>query len=167
MEYKEVEKLLEIAFSKLGFKKGKRSYWTLQLKEITIVLGFKVQTMDKIFNIDLGIVFNTLTNKNWRNLSLKNSHIFQDLYHILLDLGKSHSYLDNLFSYNQALNSDTDIVDNISDVQELYKTTIIPYLEYLNNYAFLSKNFDKKIHWHPILLGYIPESDIYSKLFKE
>jgi hypothetical protein len=167
MEYPEVGKLLEIAFSKLGFKKGKHKGWMLQLKEITIVLEFKVQTIEKDFYVDLGIVFNRLKKRSWRNATLYDFHLIEGLYNILADLGNSHKHLDRLFSYHPAINSDVEIIDNISDIQELYKTEVIPYLGNFNNYSFLSANFDKKIKWYQFLLDYLPETAFHSKLFKE
>lgn len=167
MEHPHVIKLLENAFSKLGYKKSKRQSWMLQLKEITIFLEFKVQTIEKEFCVDLGIIFNLLNNRSLRNIRSYDIHIIQELYNILAYLGNSYKHLDKLFSYDPAINSDVAIVDNISDIQELYKIEVIPYLEYFNNYDLLSKSSDKKTPWNQFLLDHLPESTLYSRLFLE
>lgn len=167
MHYNDVVKLLETAFIKLGYQQGRDKSWFVQSPETTIVVKFFINTHEKEYTVDLGILFNKLcVTSSWKKIRLQRTHFGDELAFILYTMGEPDTYLKKLFSYDAAINSDTDIVDNISDLSELYQNKIIPYLEQFNDYAFLAENFEEELYRKQLNLYYPATMSHFKEFFE-
>jgi len=89
MHYKDVVKLLELAFIKSGYQQGRAKNWYVQSSETTIVLKFFIDTVDQEFTVDLGILFNKLSaTSSWKKIRLQRTHFGDELAFILYAMGE-------------------------------------------------------------------------------
>src|SRR5258705_13936606 len=96
MHYSDVVKLLETAFIKLGYQQGRDKNWFLRSPETTTVLKFFINTVEKEYTVDLGILFNKLSaTSSWKKIRLQRTHFGDELAYILYGMGEPTYYLNN------------------------------------------------------------------------
>jgi hypothetical protein len=135
----------------LGYKEAHDNHWISQTRELIIVLSIKIDTAEKIFYIDMGILFKKIhPNCPLENIRIDHYHIVQTLYNILWKMGEPDEYLDRLFSYDPDDYSQFEL-KNIPVLMDLYKNKVIPYLQKLDGLVFSAKSFPEVKTWKPFL----------------
>lgn len=152
------------SFIELGYKEASFNNWFLQTGEIISVLSLRVNTKKRDFNIDMGIIFEKLYDgRSLKNIRFEHSHIIHDLYYLLIKMGESQGYLDELLTYDPTDYSEFEL-KNILAIMDLFKKKVIPHFKKLNDYA-LNEYFLEKKSWQPFLEYFIP-NEWYTMKFR-
>ena len=160
MHVDDLHKFWESIFYKLGYRETEYNNWVYETQELIIFLSFRVDKKKYDIYIEIGIII-----KKWyRSRSLKEPviedlDIGQGLYNILYYMGEWEYYLNNLFSYDPEINSDTEIKENSREIARLFITKVIPYIEQLDTYAWMAEDFEKVTTWEPFLQYFQPGSE--------
>ena len=164
MDWTDVLTIWEFNFEKLGYWESKFNNWVSETQELIIILSFRVNTKEKDFGIDMGIIF-----KKWHSDHSLKEPVFED--HdigqgwdpILYYMGEWEYYLNNLFSYDPDINTDAEVIDNSKEIAMLFIKKVIPYIEQLDAYAWLAEDFENETTWKPFLRYFraSPQTDEY------
>lgn len=160
MEYEELDKIWSSVLIKLGYMESKPGYWVAETQELVIILSLKIDAREKDMYIDIGILFKKLhTYHSLYELKFEEYDIGQGLWTILVNMGEWDYYLNNLFLYDPAINTDTEVENNITELALLFLTKVIPHIEELDAFARRAKNFEEEETWYPFLQYFRPNED--------
>jgi len=157
MTYTELLKPLENSFIELGYKKISDNNWVCQTQELIVVLSINAYAKERIFPINMGIIFKQIgTGVRLKDILFDyDTHLVQTWFGILTSMGESEEYLNKILSYDPGDNSGFEL-KNIPVIMGLYKNKIMPYIKELNEQATLVSNFDKQSSWEPFLKYFVP-----------
>lgn len=151
MHYTEVIETWQPIFKKLGYRKNGKDCFS-ETQELVIILSPKVDDKEKDFYIDIGIQFKKLHSEaSLKRPSFEKHEIGQGLHNLLNDFGVWEPYLNNLFCYDPDINTDAEITNNCMELAKLYKMKVVPYIEKLDSYAGMVKDFDEEEEWKPFI----------------
>ena len=160
MDWTDVLTIWESNFEKLGYWESEFNNWVSETQELIIVLCVRVNTREKDFAIDMGIIFKKRYNDHSLKTPVFDDHdIGQGLYNILEDMGELEYYLNNLFCYDPDINTDAEVTDNISELVMLFQKKVIPYFEQLDNYTSQVEDFEEETTWKPFLRYFRPSPE--------
>lgn len=157
MHYEELHKFWESIFQKLGYRESEHNNWVAETQELIIVLSFKVDTKEKDFYIDIGLIIKKWhIHESMKTPVLDDHDIGQGLYALLSVMGKWEYYLNNLFCYDPDINTDAEVIYNSRELAMLFLTKVIPLIEQLDAYAWLAEDFEEEKTWKPFLRYFRP-----------
>jgi hypothetical protein len=168
MDYNEVEKIWNPIFKKLGCRKSNENNWVLEMQDLIVLFSYKVHTGIKEYYIDLGIII-----KKWRGdrifkrplIDNYDHDVEQGLFALLLHVGGPEYwyYLNNLICYDPEINTDDEIKENCNELAILLRRKVMPIIERLDLYAWMTEDFYKRESWKPFLRYFrpCPEVDDY------
>jgi hypothetical protein len=157
MDWKELYKIWESIFLKLGCVERVFNNWCYETQELIVVLSFRPDDGEKDFYINIGIFF-----KRWdgdRSIEepiCDDYDIGQAMWVILNDLGEMDHYLNNLFCYHADINTDEEIKNNSYELARLFKKKVIPYIDHLDSHASLIEDFEEVTAWKPFCKYFRP-----------
>ena len=155
MHYKELYKIWESIFLKLGCVESVFNNWCYETQELIVVFSFRPDEGDKDFYINIGIFFKRFDGDPFDdNRSLEEplcdyNDIGQAMWTILNDLGEMDHYLNNLFCYHPDINTDEEIKNNSYELARLIKKKVIPFIDHLDSHASLVEDFNEATAWKP------------------
>ena len=161
MDYTELLTIWEPIFKKMGYRETEFNNWVSATEELVIVLCLRVDDKEKIFAIDIGILF-----KKWHSYELweapafKDHDIVQGLDPLLFKMGEWEYYLNNLFSYDTDINTYAEVTNNSRELARLFLTKVMPLIDQLDNYASQAEDFDKETTWKPFLQHFYPSYQV-------
>jgi hypothetical protein len=152
MDYAELDPIWNSFLMKLGYLESKPGHWIAETKELVIMLSHKLDAKEKDIYLDVGIFFKRLHNyKLLSELKFEDHDLGQGLWVLLVYMGEWEYYLNNLFCYDPAINSEEEIKNNIRELAFLFLTKVIPHIDQLDSFARQETNFEKEATWHPFL----------------
>jgi hypothetical protein len=152
MDYTDLDKIWNSVLMKLGYREGKPGCWIAETQELVIILSHKVNAREKDMYLDIGILFKKLhTYNSIYELKFEDHDIGQGLWTFLVYMGEWEYYLNNLFLYDPAINSATEVNNNIRELAMLFLVKVIPHIEDLDYFARQAKDFEEEYTWYPFL----------------
>src|SRR5688500_15001323 len=110
MHYTDLLKIWEPIFKKMGYRESQFNNWVCETQELIIVLSVKVDTREKEFYIDIGLIIKKWHSHESLKAPILDDHdIGQGLYALLSEMGEWEYYLNNLFCYDPDINTDAEV----------------------------------------------------------
>jgi hypothetical protein len=157
MHYTELLTIWDPIFKKMGYRETAFNNWVSQMEELVIVLCLRVQDKEKDFFLDIGILFKKRHSYElWEAPAFDDHDVGQGLYLLLKKSGEWEYYLNNLFSYDSAINTYAEMTNNSRELARLFLTKVMPLIDQLDDYASQAEDFDKETTWKPLVQHFYP-----------
>jgi len=164
MEPAEIVKHWHSIFEKMGYSETKPNNWFRETKELIIVLRVLTFPGDYDFYVDVGLIikklyhYGALHRPFWRY-----SHLGSSLWYLIYFHNANKSterYLNKLFSFDSKVNTDEQIVSNISKLSMMYRSRVMPIFDKLDYWVGEEENFNKKEAWKPFYEYFEPTLNV-------
>jgi hypothetical protein len=160
-------KVVEIwhtTFKKLGYEETRYNNWFKETKELIIILRVLTLPDNPEFFVDVGLIIKKLYHHGalqrpvWRY-----SHLGSSLWYLIYirNEGKrTERYLNKLFNFDSKVNTDEQIVSNISKLSMMYRSRVVPIFDKLDYWVSEEENFNKKEAWKPFYEYFEPTLNV-------
>jgi hypothetical protein len=165
MENTEVAKHWQTMFKRMGYRETRFKNWIEETRDLFVVLRVLTLPGDFQFYIDVGIIIKNLHDDTIKKPSFLEHHLGQSLWLLLYKLDEikhNEQYLNKLFCFDPAINTDKKVMVNISELAMLYLAEVIPLIDQLDYWARDEKKWDNKITWSPYYRFFLPSINVDS-----
>lgn len=148
----------------MGYRETKYNNWIKETKELIIVLRVITLRGDEFFYVDVGVIIKKLYDKGaLQNPLFRYSHLGKSLFLLIYFRDENECnehYLNNLFCYDSHVNTDEEVVANISELAKLYQTKVVPIFDKLDYWVGEDEDFNNKLTWEPFWTYFDPTRNV-------